>query len=47
MHQWLKYVPHSEILVHLASGWSLSDDLMGTNHGNYACLMIWVGEGEP
>lgn len=47
MVSWLKYVPHPEILVHLALGWVISDDLGGTNHGNYSVLMMWSGEGEP
>jgi hypothetical protein len=46
MH-WLKYVPHPEILVHLAMGWVISDDLHGTNHGFYCVLMSFAGEGEP
>lgn len=45
--QFLKYVPHVDMLQHLASGWRLSDELHGTNHGHYAVLMVWVGEGEP
>jgi hypothetical protein len=47
MIQFLKYVPHGELLAHMAIGWVLSDDLVGTNHGNYAVLMVWMGEGEP
>ena len=45
--QFLKYVPHVDMLGHLASGWRLSDELHGTNHGHYAVLMVWDGEGEP
>lgn len=44
---WLRYVPHAQILRFLATGWAISDELHGTNHGNYAVLMIWEGEGEP
>ena len=44
---WLRYVPHSQILLYLAKGWSISDDLVGTNHGNWSVLMKWDGEGEP
>lgn len=47
MIQWLKYVPLDELVVHLAKGWAVSDDLYGTNHGFYACLCVWTGEGEP
>jgi hypothetical protein len=47
MITFLKYVVHGELLVHLAGGWAISDDLHGTNHGNYAVLMVWMGEGEP
>jgi hypothetical protein len=47
MTQWLKYVPIDELVVHLAKGWAVSDDLHGTNHGFYSCLCVWVGEGEP
>jgi hypothetical protein len=45
--QFLKYVPHAEMLEHLARGWKLSDELHGTNHGHHAVLMVWAGEGEP
>ena len=44
---WFKYVRHSEILVYLARGWSISDELHGTSHGNWSVLMKWDGEGEP
>ena len=44
---WLRYVPHPQMLKFLALGWSISDELHGTNHGNYAVLMIWEGENEP
>ena len=47
MLTWFKYVVHAELLIHLAQGWNLSDDLIGTPHGNYACLMLWSGDGEP
>lgn len=47
MIQFLKYVVHREVLVHLAMGWAVSDDLHGTNHGAYSVLMVWMGEGEP
>lgn len=45
--QFLKYVPHVDMLAHLSRGWKLSDELHGTNHGHYAVLMVWDGEGEP
>ena len=44
---WLRYVSHSQILLYLAKGWSISDELHGTNHGNYSVLMQYDGEGEP
>ena len=47
MISFLKYVPHSELVAHLALGWSISDDLMECPHGNYAVLCVWEGEGEP
>jgi hypothetical protein len=47
MIQFLKYVVHGSILVHLAEGWAISDELHGTPHGNYSVLMVWMGEGEP
>jgi hypothetical protein len=45
--QWFKFVPHNELIIHLANGWVVADDLYGTNHGIYACLMVWTWEGEP
>jgi hypothetical protein len=47
MIQWLKFVPHDELLVHLAKGWAVSDDLHGSCHGFYSCLCVFTGEGEP
>ena len=47
MISWLKYVPHSELVSHLAIGWQLSDELHFTNHGEYSVLMVWGGAGEP
>lgn len=52
MHQattsiWFKFVKHSEILLYLAKGWSISDDLVGTSHGHWSILMQYDGEGEP
>lgn len=44
---WLRYVPHSQILLYLAKGWSISDDLAGTNHGFYSVLMVIESESEP
>lgn len=47
MISWLKFVPHGEVLCHLALGWAVSDDLYGTPHGHYSVIMVWGGEGEP
>lgn len=47
MIQWFRYVPLDELIVYLANGWAVSDDLYGTPHGFYACLCVWTGEGEP
>lgn len=44
---WLRYVPHSQILLYLAKGWSISDELHGTSHGVWSILMQYDGEGEP
>lgn len=47
MIQWLRYVPHHLVGPMLAKGWTISDDMQGTHHGNYSVIMIWRGEGEP
>lgn len=47
MITYLKYVPHSQMLHHLASGWAFRDELHFTNHGEFSTLMIWTGDGEP
>lgn len=47
MIQYLRYVPIEDLLLYLAKGWEVSDDLWGTNHGFYACLCVWKGDGEP
>lgn len=44
---WFKYVPHSVMLLHLARGWQLDDDLQGVGHGHWSTLMRWTGEGDP
>lgn len=47
MITWLRYVPHGDLLRHLALGWIIRDELHGTNHGHFAVLMIWRGDGPP
>lgn len=47
MITWFRYVPHSALLLHLAKGWSISDELHGTHHGVHAVLCIWTGDGSP
>lgn len=44
---WLKYVPHNRLLVHLAQGWTIVDDMQGTSHGQWSTLCEWRGDGEP
>ena len=44
---WLQYVPHHKILLYLAEGWSISDELHGTPHGHYSVLMQYDGDGDP
>lgn len=47
MTEWLKYVPHGQIVRHLCSGWKIQDELHGTSHGEYAVLMLWTGGPAP
>jgi hypothetical protein len=47
MISWFRLVPHDGLLIRLAEGWAISDDLYDTPHGFHACLCIWAGEGEP
>lgn len=47
MITWLQYVPHSKLCLFLAKGWEIVDELHFTNHGEYACLCRWAGEGDP
>jgi hypothetical protein len=44
---WFRYVPHDQLIAHLAQGWQVSDDLADTHHGRHASLCRWPGEGEP
>jgi hypothetical protein len=46
MVTWFKFVPHSRLLIHLATGWMPVADL-GRTHGEWAILCEWHGEGEP
>lgn len=47
MITWLRYVPHGQIVEFLARGWTIRDELHGTNHGHFAVLMQWPFDGEP
>lgn len=47
MIQWLRYVPHHALLLHLAKGWRISDELHGVGHGDFSVLMVWPFETEP
>lgn len=47
MITWLRYVPHGQMLLFLARGWALEDELHGASHGEHAVLMRWTREGEP
>ncbi len=44
---WFRYVPLDQVGEYLVKGWEISDDMANCHHGNYACLMMWKGEGEP
>lgn len=46
-YKYIKYVRHHEVEAFKAKGWVVSNDLGGTHHGNYACLMSFEGTGEP
>jgi len=43
---WLRYVPFDRVAEFEAKGWKVHGPL-GGNHGNYALLMVFEGEGEP
>jgi hypothetical protein len=47
MITWLQYVPHSRMLLFLARGWVIEDELHSASHGEHALLMRWPFEGEP
>lgn len=47
MITWLRYVPHSQMLLFLSRGWVIDDELHMTSHGEYAVLMRWPFETEP
>jgi Holliday junction resolvase RusA-like endonuclease len=42
-----RYVKHEDVPAHEALGWKPTFALYGTNHGIYAELMVWQGEGAP
>ena len=42
-----KIIAWPELLIRLAEGWVLADDLQDTHHGAFACICVWEGEGEP
>lgn len=44
---WFRYVPHSALVLHLAMGWEIADEMHGTNHGEFSVLCKWPKEGEP
>jgi hypothetical protein len=39
-----RYIPHSQIEAWKAKGWTVADDLSGTNHGFYSVLMFKEGD---
>ncbi len=47
MITWFRYVTHSDVGRWLAKGWTVVDDLTGTNHGHYSVLMKFEGDGDP
>lgn len=47
MITYLRYVPHNQLLAFLAKGWKISDELHGSNHGQWSVLMYWPFDGEP
>lgn len=46
MTSWFRYVRHADIAAYEAAGW-LYAACLGPQHGQYAVLMQWAGEGEP
>jgi len=44
---WLRYVPHRDILIYLAKGWKISDEMHNTPHGFYSVLMFIECESYP
>lgn len=47
MITYFRYVPHSQIVIYLARGWTIDDEMHGTSHGVWSVLMRYEGEGEP
>lgn len=45
--KYVRYVRHHEVEAFKAKGWVVSDDLGGTHHGFYSCVMSWPHESEP
>ena len=46
MIRWYRYIPYDGLLLAICDGWQPVADL-GPHHGQYACLCLWTGEGEP
>lgn len=44
--RFFRYVVHWRRADYEALGWVYSADL-GLTHGQYSCLMEWMGDGEP
>lgn len=38
--QLLQFVPHDQVEAFKADGWTVSDDMRGTHHGNYSVIMV-------
>lgn len=47
MTTWIKYVPHNLVADYESKGWVLRDPMQDCHHGNYAVIMVWIGDGEP
>jgi hypothetical protein len=45
--EFFRFVPHDDLISHLANGWEPLDALEGTHHGEHAILMRYSRPGEP
>jgi len=44
MIRWFRFVPFDRVASYLLCGWTVADPDMHSPHGDFAVLMVWLGD---